>query len=87
MNYVIQLTEGNASALNIEKTWTDENDGKVYRNVFALGNKCNFTNVKEGEEFYFTLAAKTEEDCMQCQAFRPVPPARNNITVSKTPCR
>lgn len=86
MNYVIKVLEGDIKALNMDSSWTDESDGKVYRNVFALGNKCNFPDLKEGEEFYFTVTSTAAEDCNVCMAFRPVPATKNNIIVSKTPC-
>lgn len=86
MHYVIQVLEGNTAALNIEKEWKDESDGKVYKNVFALGSRCSFPDLKEGEEFYFTLAAMEDAGCNVCMAYRPVPGASNNIVAGKKPC-
>ena len=86
-NYVIRLLDGDTAALQLEKTWVDETTDKTYQNVFALQNKCDFPDLKEGDEFYFTLEASPKSDCMVCQAYRPVPAAQNNIKVSTTPCR
>jgi hypothetical protein len=86
MNYVIKLLEGNGNALNMDSSWTDESDGKVYQYVFALSNKCNFPDLQEGDEFYFTISGKEDPSCNVCMAYRPVPASKNNIVVSKTPC-
>jgi hypothetical protein len=86
MNYVIKVLQGDTKALSIDSSWTDESDGKVYRDVFALGNKCNFPDLQEGDEFYFTINGKEDPSCNVCMAFRPVPASKNNIVVSKTPC-
>lgn len=87
MNYVIKVIEGKNPALAIEKNWKDEGSGKTYENVFALGSKCNFPDLQEGEEFYFTLAGPEVQNCAVCQAFRPVPNAKNAIQVVSKPCR
>ncbi|MDQ3844667.1 MAG: hypothetical protein M3342_11725 [Bacteroidota bacterium] len=86
-NYVIKLLEGDASALNITKTWKDEESGKTYENVFGLSNPCGFPDLKEGAEFYFIIENNPNRDCMVCQAYRPTPPAKNNITAQTEPCR
>lgn len=86
MNYVIVVLHGDLSKLNIEKSWTDETNGKSYTNVFALGSRCTFQDMSEGAEFYFTLAEKEEPGCNVCMAYRPVPAAKNNIVVRQTPC-
>lgn len=86
MNYVIQVLEGDTAALQLEKSWTDETDGTVHENVFALGSRCDFPDLEEGEVFHFTVVEKTDLSCNLCMAYRPVPAAKNNIVVSKTPC-
>lgn len=86
MNYVIKVLEGDTAALKLEQSWTDETDTKIYSNVFALGNPCSFPDMAEGDEFYFTIAAKEDESCNVCMAYRPVPAVKNNIVASKTPC-
>ena len=85
MNYVIKVLEGDTALLHLERTWTDETDNKVYTNVFALGSVCSFPELKEGSEFYFTLAQTEDSGCNVCMAYRPVPAAKNNIVVSQTP--
>jgi hypothetical protein len=87
MNYVIKILEGDTAALKLEREWKDETDGKVYTNVFALGNICSFPDMAEGTEFYFTLTNNADTQCNVCMAFRPVPSVKNNIIVSQTPCR
>ena len=86
MNYVVKVLEGDTTALNLEKTWVDETTDKTYANVFGLGNKCDFPDLEEGAEFYFTIEDNPTTDCMVCEAFRPTPAAKNNIKVRKTPC-
>ena len=86
MNYVIKVLDGDITKLNIEKEWKDESDGKVYNNVFALGSRCSFPDLAEGEEFYFVTTGIEDTNCNVCMAYRPVPPAKNNILVSKTAC-
>jgi hypothetical protein len=81
------VLEGNTGNLRIARSWTDETDGRVHENVFALGSKCDFPDMAEGAEFYFTLADKSREDCAVCLAVRPLPDARNLINVIQTPCR
>lgn len=87
MNYVIKVIEGKNPALEVEKSWKDDASGKTYENVFALASKCNFPDLKEGEEFYFTLTGTDVQNCAVCQAFRPVPTAKNAIKVITEPCR
>lgn len=87
MNYVIKVLEGPAGQLSLTRSWTDESDGKRYQNVFALASKCNFPDLAEGAEFYFTVTDKAGDDCAVCLAIRPLPDARNSIIVTQTPCR
>jgi hypothetical protein len=87
MNYVIKVLDGNTSALNIAKTWVDESTDKTYENVFALGSRCNFPDIAEGEEFYFTIDENSKKDCNVCMAYRPVPKEANSIAVIKTACK
>lgn len=86
MNYVIQVLSGDTSKLQIEKAWVDETNDETYNNVFALSSKCSFPDLEEGSEFYFTVTAKDEASCNVCMAYRPVPAAKNNIVVQKSPC-
>lgn len=86
MNYVIKVLEGDVTRLNIEKEWEDETDGKVHTNVFALGSRCSFPDIAEGDEFYFVVTGIEDNGCNVCMAYRPVPSAKNNIVVSKTAC-
>jgi hypothetical protein len=86
-NYTIALLEGSLDSSKIVALLTDENTGRTYKNVFALGSPCSFPdNISEGQEFYFTLDAP-EKDCAVCQAFYPVPPKPLAIKVLDKPCR
>lgn len=87
MNYVIRVLEGNTGQLRIARAWTDETDGRTHENVFALASRCDFPDMAEGTEFYFTVVEKSREDCAICLAMRPLPEARNHIQVLQTPCR
>lgn len=85
-NYTIALLEGNLDASKIVASWTDENTGKTYKNVFALGSPCSFpANINEGQEFYFTLATP-DQNCAVCQAYYPVPPKALAIKVLDKSC-
>lgn len=85
-NYTISLLEGGLDTSKIVSSWTDENTGKTYRNVFALGNPCSFPDeISEGQEFYFTLDTP-EQDCVVCQAFYPVPPKSLAVKVLDKRC-
>ena len=86
-NYTIKVLEGNMDTSKIVRSWTDENTGKKFSNVFALDSRCSFpADIEEGQEFYFTLKEQQDKDCMVCMAYYPVPPKRLSIVVSKTPC-
>src|SRR6476661_3921734 len=63
MNYVIKVLEGDVTKLNIEHEWKDETDGKVHNNVFALGSRCSFPDLAEGDEFYFVVTAVEDAGC------------------------
>lgn len=85
-NYTISVQEGGLDTTRMMASWTDENTGKTYRNVFALGSPCTFPeSIAEGQSFYFTLAGATE-DCAVCQAYYPKPPKALAIKVLDKPC-
>jgi hypothetical protein len=82
MSYTIGLIEGTISTSLIEAEWSDENKGKKYTNVFALGNPCKFPkNIKQGDEFYFTIDTTVQQPCNICEAFYPTPGKSLSITV------
>lgn len=86
-NYTISVLEGTIDPSQVEASWTDENTKKTYRNVFALGNPCNFPDsIREGQEFYFTPGA-TAQNCVVCQAYYPKPAKSLSIRVLEKPCR
>ena len=86
-NYTITVLEGNLDSSKIAKSWTDENTNKTYNNVFALDSPCSFpADMKEGDEFYFTVREEKDKDCNVCMAYYPTPPKRLSITVAKTAC-
>jgi hypothetical protein len=86
-NYTIKVLEGTIDTSKIAASWTDENTNKNYSNVFALESPCSFpADIKQGDEFYFTIIDKRDEDCNVCMAYYPTPPKRLLISVSKTAC-
>ena len=86
-NYTITVLEGNLDSSKIAKSWTDENTNKRYSNVFGLDSPCSFpADIKEGDEFYFTVREERDKDCNVCMAYYPTPPKRLSITVAKTAC-
>ena len=86
-NYTIAVLEGSLDSSKISKSWTDENTNKTYNNVFGLDSPCSFpADIKEGDEFYFTVREERDKDCNVCMAYYPTPPKSLSITVSKTAC-
>jgi hypothetical protein len=82
MNYTIGLLEGNINTNLIEADWTDDSNGKKYTKVFALGNPCRFPkNIKQGDEFYFTIDTTVQQPCNVCEAFYPTPAKALSISV------
>ncbi|MHA8057372.1 hypothetical protein [Aquirufa nivalisilvae] len=75
MNYVIDVLEGQVDSSQVEMTWKHPMTGKTYSKAFALKSICSFpTNLKEGDEFYFSISALPEDKmCAQCKAYSPVP--------------
>ena len=81
MNYTFTLLEGDTSVVKVVSQWTNEDNGKKYKNAFALANPCSFADLKEGQEFYFTIEQDPKRDCAVCEAYYPIPPVKNNIKV------
>jgi hypothetical protein len=82
MNYTIKLLEGNLDTTQFIAKWKDETNGKIHKNVFALGSACSFpTTIKEGDEFYFTIDPNPPHDCAVCMAYYPKPPKSVSIKV------
>ena len=86
-NYTIKVLEGAIDSTKFSADWTDENTNKTYSNVFALDSPCSFpADIKEGDEFYFTIRTEGDKNCNVCMAYYPTPPKRLSISVSKTAC-
>ncbi|MFI5131270.1 MAG: hypothetical protein ACHQFX_14810 [Chitinophagales bacterium] len=84
MNYTIRLTEGTLDTSQVVANWTDESTGKSYKNVFGLGNPCDFpSTIKEGDEFYFTIDTVKEKNCAVCMAYYPTPRKKLIIKVKQ----
>ena len=83
MNYTVSFLSDPPDTALVAASWTDENTGKSYKNVFKLGSPCNFPeNIKAGDEFYFEIdSTKPEKNCMVCMAYYPVPPKTLSIKV------
>jgi hypothetical protein len=87
-NYTIKLLEGSLDSSVIAATWKNEYTGKLYTNVFALANPCQFPeNIKEGDEFYFTIDTSKENNCIRCLIFYPTPEKALPIKVQTKPCK
>lgn len=81
-NYTISVVSGNMDTSFLESSWTDENTKKSYKNVFALGNPCDFpSTINQGDTFYFTIDTSKSRDCMVCMAYYPKPSRKININV------
>ncbi len=75
MNYTISVIEGDIDTSLIVANWTDENTGISYKNVFRLGNPCDFPKtLKQGDEFYFDIDSTAGKQCAVCMAYYPTPP-------------
>src|SRR5215203_5110046 len=82
MNYTISVVEGTIDTSHVQSSWTDENTGKAYKNVFALGSKCNFPNtINQGDEFYFKIDSTTAQNCAVCMMYYPVPSKQLRINI------
>ena len=87
MNYTIAITEGKFDSSKVLSKWTDENTGKTYNNVFALGSRCTFpSTINEGDEFYFTIDTTSPLNCAVCMMYYPVPSKKLSIKVLEKPC-
>lgn len=86
MNYTISIQSKNFDSSMVVSSWTDENTGKVYKNVFALGSRCNFpSNIKAGDEFYFKIDSNYVQHCMVCLIYYPTPSKKLFIKVIDAP--
>ncbi|MGZ3850211.1 MAG: hypothetical protein ACXVMS_04935 [Flavisolibacter sp.] len=86
MNYTIALLEGSIDTTRISPSWTDESTGRSYKNVFALGSRCQFpSRIRQGDTFYFTVDSTIVQNCMVCMIYYPVPPKRLFIRVVDKP--
>ena len=82
MNYTLRLVEGNMDTSMIVANWKDETTGKSYQKVFGLANPCDFpSNIKEGDEFYFTIDTVKARNCAVCMAYYPTPQKKLIIKV------
>jgi hypothetical protein len=87
MNYTISVQSKNIDTSLVAAKWTDDNTGKAYQNVFALGSRCNFPDsLQAGSEFYFTIDSTTVQNCMVCMAYYPTPAKKLSIKVLRAPC-
>ncbi|MCW3074795.1 MAG: hypothetical protein JWP69_1864 [Flaviaesturariibacter sp.] len=88
MNYTIKVLDSGIDRSLIVDQWKDESTGKTYTNVFALGSRCTFpANLKEGDEFYFTINNTPNQDCAVCMAYYPVPEKKLSIKVLPGVCQ
>ncbi len=82
MNYTIAITGDVVDSNLVVGSWTDENTGKAYRNVFALGSPCTFpSTINEGDTFNFTIDSTSRQDCSVCMMYYPTPAKRIRIKV------
>lgn len=83
MNYVIQIVEGSVNPILYEQSWVNPITNTTYKNVFGLASTCTFpSNIKEGDEFYFTIPKNpVAQTCAQCTAYSPIPAKTINIEI------
>ena len=88
MNYTIAVTQGNVDTSFIQSSWTDDNTGIVYKNVFALASKCDFPNtIDQGEEFSFVIDTAVNQNCAVCMMYYPVPAKKLSIRILEGNCK
>lgn len=86
-NYTISVQGANIDTSKVQASWTDPTTNKTYQNVFRLGSLCSFPeDIKEGDEFYFTISDKEDKDCVTCMAYYPTPQKQLFINVQKSGC-
>jgi len=84
MNYTIALLDGDPGAGAVEASWTDDITKKEYKNVFRLGNPCDFPKeLKPGDEFTFVIDTAKGKECAVCMAYYPTPSKALSIRVVK----
>jgi hypothetical protein len=87
MNYTISIIDGNFESSMVDANWKDETTGKEYKNVFALGSRCNFpATINAGDEFYFKIDSTSAQNCAVCMMYYPVPAKHLSIKVLDGPC-
>ena len=87
MNYTISITSPNFDTSLVVGSWTDENTGKTYKNVFALKSRCTFPDsFNAGHEFYFKIDSTSVQNCAVCLLYYPIPPKKLSIKVIPGPC-
>jgi hypothetical protein len=75
-HYVVSLESGSLDTAKIAASWADEKRNSTFSNVFSVASRCSFAQagLKEGDAFTFEVSPQpTEENCMQCMAYYPVP--------------
>lgn len=83
MNYTIKVIGGPVDTSLLATAWTDETNGKVYTNVFALGNPCSFpATIEQGDEFSFSIDTAKRQHCNMCLAYYPKPQKQLSIVVT-----
>jgi hypothetical protein len=81
-NYTFTLIEGDIDPSLVEASWTNPQTNKTYINAFGIANPCNLpSNLKEGDEFYFSLSSHRTNSCAVCEAYYPSPGKKLYITV------
>lgn len=87
LNYTVRLLKETIDTSIVSADWINESTGKKYKNVFALGSRCNFPDsIKEGDDFYFTIDSSAVQYCAVCMIYYPVPTKKLFIKVLEKPC-
>lgn len=75
----MQFTDGTQMG---QARWED--DGKVYKHVFAVENPCTWNPAGvTGENIRFRLVGLTPQQCAQCLMYVAVPDAKYPILLEK----
>lgn len=79
-NFTVQFTDGSPLG---QVGWAVPYDsaGRVYNNVFRVGNPCTWGKTKESDIIRFRFTNPVAQQCVQCLAWIATPDTTYNIEV------
>ncbi len=79
-NFTVQFTDGSPLG---QVGWAVPYDsaGRVYNNVFRVGNPCSWGKTKESDIIRFRFTHPVAQQCVQCMAWIATPDTAYDIEV------